>query len=137
MAKVTINIEGTAEEVQQALRTLVGAMEVAGGPAEAVAAVAPWTPDEARRLWRELAPEARRILQELARRSEGYPQSNLSKALGLSPREIGGRLSSVGHAMRKLPNKPHPVVRERLNGELVYRLDREVAQIVQNIAAAA
>ena len=71
-------------------------------------------------------------MQELARRPEGYAQADLAEALELSPRQIGARLSSVGHAMRKLPGKVHPVVRERSDGALVYRLAPEVARAAQS-----
>lgn len=55
--------------------------------------------------------------------------------LGLSAREIGGRLSSVGHALRKLSGRSHPVVRDRANGALIYRMDRGAAEALRQLAS--
>jgi len=135
MAKVVLTVEGDPSEIPQALRNLLGMLgEVEQAPPAPEAETTEWTPEEVRRLWRRLARDARRILKELATRPEGYPAQDLARALGLtSTRQVGGRLASVGHRLRRFPGKPHPVLHERTPQGLVYRLRPEVARVVAEL----
>jgi hypothetical protein len=103
MERVTITIEGTAEDVIKALQA------VAGGVKGQVAAVS-WLPDEIEGFFNELQPEARRILREIATKPQGYDRDDLLKKLGISGKGMAGRLSSIGHNIRRsYPMKPSPI----------------------------
>lgn len=124
MEKVTVSIEGTAEEVNNAIRTLAGVMGQAH-PTEAKAASRAWSDGEIKTFFGGLKGNARRILREIAKQPEGYPRDQVVANVGMSGRTVGGSLSSVGHNRRKLyPKKPRPV--ELQDNE--YRMLPEFAQ---------
>ena len=103
MERVTITIEGSTEEVIRALQA------VATGVRRQGASVA-WLPNEIRDFFNHLQPDAQRILREIATRPQGYNRDDLISALGISGRGLAGRLSSVGHNLRRFyPMKPKPV----------------------------
>lgn len=137
MAKVTLTVEGEPREIPEALRVLLRLWEAGERPAGVEVEVVEeteWTPREVRQLWRRLAEDARRILKELAHRPEGYPAHELAQSLGLSStRQIGGRLASVGHRLRRFPGKPHPVLHERTPEGLIYRLRPDFAQALAEL----
>ena len=59
---------------------------------------------------------------------------DLARALGLTgTRQVGGRLASVGHRLRRFPGKPHPVLHERTPQGLVYRLRPDFAQALADL----
>jgi hypothetical protein len=125
MEKVTMSIEGTAEEVNNALKTLAGIVVSQAHPAEAKAPPGAWSDGEIETFFGGLKENARRILREIAKQPEGYPRDQLVANLGMSGRTAGGSLSSVGHNRRKLyPKKPRPV--ELQDNE--YRMLPEFAQ---------
>jgi len=103
MERITITIEGTSEEVIRALQS------VAGGVKGQVVAVR-WLPDEIKDFFDCLQPEAQRILKEIATKPEGYNRDELLNTLGISGRGLAGRLSSIGHNLRRFyPMKPNPI----------------------------
>ena len=103
MAKVTLTIEGTAEEVMDSLQELVGLQK---GKRTSVS----WLPNEINEFFHSLQPEAQRILREIATRPDGYDRNDLVSRLSISERGLAGRLSSVGHTLRRFfPMKPKPV----------------------------
>ena len=133
MVKITITVEGEPEEVRAALRQLV--VSDTANQAEGVltsGAVLEWTPDELRQLWNMIEPGARRILAALAERPDGYPFDALQQSLGMTGPNVAGRLSSVGHAMRRFPGKPHPVQRDYRTRQ--YTMDSTVAEAIQQLA---
>ena len=74
-----------------------------------------WTIDHVRTFWGFLADDAREIYQRVAR-SPGYVRSRntLLDEMNLTVRQLSGRLSSQGHAVRRIRRVhnvalPHPM----------------------------
>ncbi|MCS7051227.1 MAG: hypothetical protein NZL87_06400, partial [Thermomicrobium sp.] len=89
--------------------------------------------------WSRLQDGARQILAEIAKRPEGYPMVDLERALGVPARVIGGRLSSVGHAMRRFPHKEEPVEfrtgGDEAPGRRIYFMKPEIARMIRRLAS--
>ncbi len=104
MAKVTISIEGTSDEVAEYLQKLTGSKvqrQLTG---------VRWLPEEIENLFTNLQPEAQRILREIAKNPTGYNRDDLIGRLGVSGRGLAGRLSSVEFNRKRIfPAKPRPV----------------------------
>lgn len=94
-----------------------------------------WTAQEVEKLLNEVNPNAKKILAELAKKPEGYQRSEMIKVLDLKERAVGGQLSSLGSALRRTGRKTSPVSHEKIDGELVYKLEKDFAAIMnqQNI----
>jgi hypothetical protein len=92
---------------------------------------ATWTEEETERLLNEIKPNARKIITELANKPEGYRRSDLIQVMGLKEQAIRGQLSSVGSALRRMDNKPSPIAKERVDGELIYRLNSVVTGVIK------
>lgn len=145
MARITITIEGESDEIeaiQTVLQRIAGVTAAAHGEEAAVEVVRPvaqrqpWTPEEFQQFWSRLKDGAREILTEIAKRPEGYPMSELEQVLGLPARVIGGRLSSVGHAMRKFQHKEWPVeFRTGGDGETrrMYFMRPDIARLIRRL----
>ncbi len=154
MAKVTITIEGEHQEIRRALRRLLGPIDgggkgehggSCGGKGEgrrgrwerrkaemmAMEGRTPWTEEEVKQLWGEVTAGARLVLAEIAKRPEGYPNSELQTALGMPGNAVGGTLSSVGVVSRRFGAKP-PVYWFKWE---TYRMPPRVAQMVGKLAA--
>jgi hypothetical protein len=159
MVKVSLTIEGDAEEVIAAIRKL------AGSDAESVTSVsetvdddvpdatpesttasnvsspaAPpvpegrWTIDHVRTFWRYLAPNAQQVYHQVAH-SNGYVMSrqSLLDAMGLTERQLSGRMSSVGHSVRRIRNVhnvslPHPMTFDQSSDD--YKMLPDVADAI-------
>lgn len=93
-----------------------------------------WTEKEAEKLLNKISPDARRIIAEVAKRPEGYKPSELVQVLGLKTRSVGGQLSSVGKEVKRMGNKPTPLLRVKADGEFVYKLDSIVANVAKKLA---
>ena len=103
MERVTITIEGNSEEVIRALQAVAAGVNRQGASVS-------WLPDEVGGFFNRLQPEAQRILREIATRPQGYNRDDLMSELGISARGLAGRLSSVGHTLRRFyPMKPRPM----------------------------
>ncbi len=133
MPRVTITIEGEFDEIQTILQRLAtGEPDNPVSLEEPVSAPIAWTPEELAALWNMIESGARGILAEIATRPDGYPFTELQHALGMNGSNIAGRLSSVGHAMRRFPEKPHPVTRDYRTRQ--YTIDAEVADVIRRLA---
>jgi len=109
MEKVTVTIEGTAEEINSAVKRLAGMVPEAQAVQEKPPSNA-WSDDEIEVFFGGLKSNAQSILREIAKRPDGYPRGSLLTNLEMSGRTVGGSLSSVGHNRRRLfPKKPRPV----------------------------
>ena len=139
MVKVALTVEGEASEVIAAIRQLAtGDRELAAealpsvseeeGPQSAETATSPpaapvqqpvpegrWTIDHVRTFWGYLAPNAQQVYYRVAN-SSGYVMSrqDLLNAMSLTERQLSGRMSSVGHSVRRIRNVhnvalPHPM----------------------------
>jgi len=145
VARLTITIEGESEEIeaiQAVLQRLAGVTAVTGSATVEASetlqrAAKDWTAEEYEHFWGQLKDGARQILAEVAKRPEGYPMSDLERALGLPARVIGGRLSSIGHAMRRFESKEKPIelrtVRED-GSRRIYVMKPEIARLVRRLA---
>lgn len=108
--RISITVEGAAEEIPDALRTLLlglrrwGSLEEADAqpPSPAATQSVDWAPEKLTCLWGGIAEGAREALAEIASRPNGYPKEDLYETLSLDGRTVGGRLSSVGAAMARL-----------------------------------
>lgn len=145
MARIVITIEGDSQEIgaiQEVLQRLAGLaagelemseMPRVSGEREA------WTFEEFRQFWSRLQDGARQILAEIAKRPEGYPMVELERVLGVPARVIGGRLSSVGHAMRRFPHKEEPVEfrtsGDEAPGRRIYFMKPEIARMIRRLAS--
>ncbi len=145
MARIVITIEGDSQEIgaiQEVLQRLAGLaageFEVSELPRAAGEREA-WTFEEFRQFWSRLQDGARQILAEIAKRPEGYPMVELERALGVPARVIGGRLSSVGHAMRRFPHKEEPVEfrtgGDEAPGRRIYFMKPEIARMIRRLAS--
>jgi hypothetical protein len=90
-----------------------------------------WTEKEAKTLLKQIKSNAKSILVEFANQPEGYGIGELALALGLQESEIRGQLSSVGFALKKMGGKASPIKREKIDGELTYKLDSVVASVAK------
>jgi len=133
MERVTLSIEGTAEEVQISLRRLAALTQMATTESSNVS----WLGGEIANFFNSLQSNAQKILVEIAQRYDGYNRDELLSALSFQPRELAGSLSSVGHTLRRFyPMKPRPVALDQDSWQ--YRMLPEVARwILANIATPA
>lgn len=157
MVKVALTFEGDADDVIVAIRRLaVGDATVAssvGTTIEASVASAPaessddaqpdgppavpegrWTIEHVRAFWGFLADDAREIYQRVAQ-SAGYVLSRqaLLEEMHLTVRQLSGRLSSQGHAVRRIRRVhnvalPHPMSFDSQADE--YRMLPDVADAI-------
>ena len=157
MVKVALTVEGEADEVIAALRQLAIGDVAPYSPAvitveddeeepeeqPSAQSQAPpplpvpegrWTIDHVRTFWSFLAPDAREIYQRVAQ-SAGYVLSRqaLLGELHLTVRQLSGRLSSQGHAVRRIRRAhnvalPHPMSFDSQVDE--YRMLPDVADAI-------
>lgn len=157
MVKVALTFEGDADDVIVAMRQLtVGdaplTSPVVNNPETSVATVpvespedaqsnepAPvpegrWTIEHVRAFWGFLAGDAREIYQRVAQ-SAGYVLSRqaLLDEMHLTVRQLSGRLSSQGHAVRRIRRVhnvalPHPMSFDSQADE--YRMQPDVADAI-------
>ena len=159
MVKVALTVEGEADEVIAAFRQLaigdaapssqavVTAEDNVEAPAEQPSAPAQapapapipvpegrWTIEHVRTFWGFLAPDAREIYQRVAK-SAGYVSSRqaLLDEMHLTVRQLSGRLSSQGHAVRRIRRAhnvalPHPMSFDSQADE--YRMLPDVADAI-------
>lgn len=92
------------------------------------------TKDEIEKIWNSSWLDARRIWAEIAKRPDGYPFKELQEAVQFTGLEVGGRLSSVGHAFKhyKAKGKAHPIIKDYYTK--TYRMDGELAKWVRELA---
>ena len=90
-----------------------------------------WTLDHVRTFWDYLAPQAREVYRQVAAGS-GYVVSrqSLLDSMSLTARSLSGRLSSQGHAVRRIRrlhnvSLPHPMSFDALADE--YKMLPDVA----------
>lgn len=151
MVKVALTVEGEADDVVAAIRQLAGDKvspptvvvadndAVAAAPIDVAVPPAPvqegrWTVDHVRTFWGLLAPNAQQVYHRVAN-SSGYVMSrqSLLDAMGLTERQLGGRMSSVGHSVRRIRNAhnvvlPHPMAFDPTSDD--YRMLPDVADAI-------
>jgi hypothetical protein len=152
---IKIEIDGTGEEVRSEMLKLLGLPQTTAAPVSERQIVktefqleeeevrstrrrrkrAPlqpesWAAEDVERLLSEVNPNSTNILTELAKRPEGYPRSELIQVLNLKERAVGGQLSSLGSALRRMGRAITPVTHEKIDNDLVYRLNKEFAALM-------
>ena len=162
MVKVALTVEGEADDVIGAIRQLatgdtvspaavVAAADdtVAAAPIESEAPPPPpppppapvpegrWTIDHVRTFWGYLAPNAQQVYHRVAN-SSGYVMSrqSLLDAMGLTERQLSGRMSSVGHSVRRIRNAhnvalPHPMAFDPTSDD--YKMLPDVADAIMRL----
>jgi len=105
MEKVTINIEGSSEEVVKALQRLASLFVE---QQETKVVQEEWSEQDIRGFWNLLTEGARAALRVVAKQPNGCPRHNVLKELGIKGNELAGQLSSVGHTRRKFKTKCCP-----------------------------
>ena len=157
MVKVALTFEGDADEVIVAMRQLAVGDATASSPvvnntetsavtatlessddaqSDGASAVPEgrWTIEHVRAFWGFLADDAREIYQRVAQ-SAGYVLSRqaLLEEMHLTVRQLSGRLSSQGHAVRRIRrvhnvSLPHPMSFDSQADE--YRMLPDVADAI-------
>ena len=161
MVKVALTVEGEADDVIAAIRQLaagdaVSPAIVVAADVDAVAAAPPeaethapppappvpvpegrWTIDHVRTFWGYLAPNAQQVYHRVAN-SSGYVMSrqSLLDAMGLTERQLSGRMSSVGHSVRRIRNVhnvalPHPMAFDPTSDD--YKMLPDVADAIMRL----
>ena len=105
MEKVVVNIEGSSDEVVKALQRLAS---LSVEQQEPKVVQEEWLEQDIREFWKSLTEGARAALRIVAKQPNGCPRGNVLKELGIKGNELAGRLSSVGHTMRKFKTKRRP-----------------------------
>jgi hypothetical protein len=156
MVKVALTVEGNADEVIDAIRQLVAGdsvpqvsvadADISPAPSQSAETETPpapapepipegrWTIEHVRTFWGFLADDAREIYQRVAK-SAGYVLSRqaLLDEMHLTVRQLSGRLSSQGHAVRRIRRVhnvalPHPMSFDSQADE--YRMLPDVADAI-------
>lgn len=121
MEKVTMTIEGTAKDVMASLQILAGMGQQQRTNVS-------WLPNEIEGFFDCLQPDAQHILREIATSPEAYNRDTLINTLGITARGLAGRLSSIGHNMRRFyPMKPKPIELNQDTGTETYTMLPEFA----------
>ena len=94
-----------------------------------------WTEKEAQRLLNQIKPNAKIIITELANKPEGYRKSDLIQTLGLKETAMRGQLSSIGNALKKMGKTLSPILRDKVDGVLTYKLDPVVAGVAKKLSS--
>ncbi len=136
MAKVSLKIEGSAEEVLQVIQQLgiagqgaaegdtVGSMETPAAGVQVSGAVdeasaGKWTEALAGEFLAGLEPAARRVVRHIWQGgASGIRRSDLCQRTELTPRELHSLLMRIGHVLRRLQRErgvtlPRPVAADR------------------------
>lgn len=140
MATFTLTIQGDPAEFREALQLILAAggavtlgQEATSQSDDPTSGPSSWTPEEFAHFWKTITSDARAILQELAKRPDGYTFHELQEAVGLDGLKVAGRLSSVGHAMNQFQGKREPVTRDYRTRH--YFMDPEVASLINQSAS--
>jgi hypothetical protein len=105
MTKITVTIETEAgEDPRQKLMEFLAGGTLTNGAAAGVE----WTQEDFAAFWAKVRPDAQKVLAIVAKQPDGCPMTTVEKALGWKGLQIAGRMSSVGHVMRKFPGRQWP-----------------------------
>lgn len=119
MVKVSVTLEGSPEELIPVLRQVADlqthepTQESAGlsTSSQTQEESLSWNEDKVGVIWRNLSLGCREILREIAKHEDGITTDTLMVRLQLTPYEVGGRLSSLGHQLRihECDKLPYPL----------------------------
>lgn len=129
MAKVTVNIDGTPEEVVAAIQTLAGLRQPS--PQVQVHEEA-WTEEEIKKFWGLLSSDAKKVFEVIAKKPDGFPRNDVLEQLGMKGNELAGTMSSQGHTLRHFPGKSRPVVLDDETWE--YTMKAELSDFIGKLS---
>ena len=94
----------------------------------------PWTEELARALWQLLTPDVQEVYRRVAH-GDGHAlaRESLLDDMGFTARSLSGRLSSQGHAMRRIRRRhnvdlPHPMAFDPSSEQ--YRMRPDLAGVI-------
>lgn len=97
--KATVTLEGTVEEIYEAMAKLVGSKSSIAGPrVPDISSV--WASDDIRTVFMGMTAGAKEIFRAIASHDGPCPINSLMDELGLDGNGIGGRMSSPTRQMR-------------------------------------
>lgn len=130
MEKISVNIEGTSEEIAKAIKALAALLSEPEEKQESQEE--DWSEDEIKKFWQMLTEGAREVLRVIAKHPAGCDRDVVLKDLGLNGNQLAGRLSSQGHTMRQFPKKPRPVELDWNTWE--YKMRPEFVEAIKKFA---
>lgn len=122
--KVTIEIEGPADEVSAWLSQLPTGMAQKRRFTTTKQPTEEWTPERAEELVHQISSRAREALRVIARGAPAISFDDVRDALGVKGEGLGGTLASFGFAERRGFAKPYYSDRDKR----VFRMDPVVAE---------
>jgi hypothetical protein len=138
--KITIALEGSTAELSQALRSMADGLDLDGqevldedednasdDTGTVVASTGWWTPKRGNKLIREMTDNAVAALAVICKQAPEVSFEDVQEAVGLDGVTLGGAMSSMGAAIRRL-NAPAPVLRDY--NRRVYLVDRNTARVL-------
>jgi len=128
MEKITLNIEGTPDEIIKAIKNLAGLVGQEKGETHVDEN---WSEEEIRKFWNMLTDRAKEAFRVIAKYPTGCHRDIVLKELGLRGNELAGRLSSQGHTLRHFPKKPRPVKLDSNTWE--YKMRPEFAEAITKL----
>lgn len=140
--KITVNgivIEGTRDELRDTLEMLLertasqpleqgedgGVSSTSGQELKSI------TVEQFRSLWPQLTAQAQAVLGLVAQQPNGFPVADLLAHLDVDGRSLGGILSSLGFAVKRVPGVQDPLVRDWTLNQ--YRLAPEIAAAIREL----
>lgn len=97
--RITVTLEGSAEEVLPILRRLPQSVTQVSTPEDDSGR---WTPELVRDVWPDVREDAKQLYRAMATEPDGVAAAKLAALMpGKTPYDIGGILSSVGHQIRR------------------------------------
>ena len=92
-----------------------------------------WTMDEFRPYWQRISVNARKFLQELAQRPEGYHAAELKKKTNLDTKNLGGACNSADNQWTKTPGRKPKVYGRNgwVNNGYIYTMPVHVAELIK------
>ena len=88
--------------------------------------------EEVERFWNLITVDARPIVAELATKPKGYAFAKLQQVFSMDGLQVAGRLSSVGHVMRRFPGRAVPIHRDYR--DRIYTMDPLIAERIRKLA---
>ena len=136
MPKITVTIEGEAQEIREALQELFNIVSpTVDLPVEDAALSAEWTADEVAQLWFAIKEGARDVLHQIARHGGECHHETLQNSLKVeSGFQIAGRMSSYGFALKRLGLAHKQPLYRYDYGTNIYHMRPEITDLIVNLS---
>ncbi len=142
--EVSLTVRGNLDQVAEMMRRVFGVSQDEQGQDKIIdnddetPLPEVWSREDLARLWAEIYNrDARRLLAEMATKPapNGYPVSSLGPAIGIGANMVGGKLSSIGFARKRVfPGKKDFRIVD--NATWRFMLDPQIAAIIRDLAKA-